>query len=146
MFVELVKVVAGCGITIGGVPHFLSLIDPEAGQPFSDTQKRLAAFTKMLHSGMTLSSNWLRQSLLPQQATHDPVQDGKKITGSQGHMLAACPSNVCGTDDGLERDLYIQTSTVTVLAMDGRRREKLVSLVKVVLLWFKITETQFTHF
>ncbi|KAL7257035.1 hypothetical protein ACSBR1_010880 [Camellia fascicularis] len=113
-------------VLISGVPHFLSLIDPEAGQPFSDTQKRLAAFTKMLHSGMTLSSNWLRQSLLPQQATHDPVQDGKKITGSQGHMLAACPSNVCGTDDGLERDLYIQTSTVTVLAMDGRRREKLV--------------------
>ncbi|KAI8030373.1 hypothetical protein LOK49_LG01G04134 [Camellia lanceoleosa] len=57
---------------------FLSLIDPEAGQPFSDTQKRLAAFTKMLRSGMPLSSNWLRQSLLPQQATHDPVQHGKK--------------------------------------------------------------------
>ncbi|CAL5370208.1 unnamed protein product [Camellia sinensis] len=106
---------------------FLSLMDPEAGQPFCDTQKRLAAFTKMLHSGMPLSSNWLRQSLLPQQATHDPVQDGKKITGSQGHTLAACPSNVCWTDDGLERDLYIQTSSVTVLAMDGRRREKLGS-------------------
>ncbi|KAL7227636.1 hypothetical protein ACSBR1_022497 [Camellia fascicularis] len=100
----------------------LSLIDPEAGQPFSDTQKRLAAFTKMLHSGMPLSSNWLRHSLLPQQATHDPVQDGKKITGSQGHTLSACPSNVRWTDDGLERDLYIQTSTVTVLEMDGRRR------------------------
>ncbi|KAL7227619.1 hypothetical protein ACSBR1_022482 [Camellia fascicularis] len=60
----------------------LSLVDPEAGQPFSDTQKRLAVFTKMLHSGMPPSSNWLRQSLLPQQATHDPVQDGKKMTGT----------------------------------------------------------------
>lgn len=43
----------------------------------------------------------------------------------------ACPKNVHWSDDGLERDLYIQTSTVTVLAMDGRRRwldlEKLVS-------------------
>ena len=72
------------------------------------------------------------------------------LAGSQGHTLSACPSNIRWTDDGLERDLYIQTSTVTVLAMDGRRWwldiEKLVSLVKVVLLWFKITETQFTHF
>lgn len=25
-------------------------------------------------------------------------------------------------DDALDRDLYIQTSTVTILAMDGRRR------------------------
>ncbi|KAI7995328.1 GPI inositol-deacylase [Camellia lanceoleosa] len=73
----------------------LSLIDAEAGQPFFDTQKRLAAFTKMLHSGMPLRS--------------------------QGHTLFACPSNVRWTDDDLERDLYIQTSTVTVLAMDGRR-------------------------
>ncbi|GMP95479.1 hypothetical protein CsSME_00044514 [Camellia sinensis var. sinensis] len=41
---------------------------------------------------------------------------------SQGHTLSACPSNVRWTDDGLERDLYISTSTVTVLAMDGRMR------------------------
>ncbi|GMP29531.1 hypothetical protein CsSME_00004595 [Camellia sinensis var. sinensis] len=116
------QVILWCNQLVVQVLHtFLSLMDPEAGQPFCDTQKRLAAFTKMLHSGMPLSSNWLRQSLLPQQATHDPVQDGKKITGSQGHTLAACPSNVCWTDDGLERDLYIQTSSVTVLAMDSRR-------------------------
>ncbi|CAL5325844.1 unnamed protein product [Camellia sinensis] len=45
-----------------------------------------------------------------------------KYRGSQGHTLSACPNNVRWTDDGLERDLYILTSTVTVLAMDGRRR------------------------
>ena len=33
-----------------------------------------------------------------------------------------CPKDIYWSDDGLERDLYIQTSTVTVLAMDGRRR------------------------
>ncbi|KAF2287332.1 hypothetical protein GH714_039652 [Hevea brasiliensis] len=33
-----------------------------------------------------------------------------------------CPSNVHWNDDGLEKDLYIQTTTMTVLAMDGRRR------------------------
>lgn len=43
-------------------------------------------------------------------------------------------TSTCGLDwreDALDRDLYIQTSTVTILAMDGRRRwldiESLVS-------------------
>lgn len=48
------------------------------------------------------------------------------------HASNACPSNVHWSDNGLERDLYIQMKTVTVLAMDGRRRwldiQKLVSL------------------
>ncbi|GMP29530.1 hypothetical protein CsSME_00004595 [Camellia sinensis var. sinensis] len=65
--------------------------------------------------------------------------------GSQGHTLAACPSNVCWTDDGLERDLYIQTSSVTVLAMDSRRWEKLVSLVKVVLLCSTVFKSFFNR-
>ena len=47
------------------------------------------------------------------------------------HGLSACPSTFQWSDDGLDRDLYIQTTTVSVLAMDGRRRwldiEKLVS-------------------
>lgn len=51
-------------------------------------------------------------------------------SGSQVQALSPCPSNMHWTEDGLERDLYIQTNTVTVLAMDGRRRwldmEKLV--------------------
>jgi hypothetical protein len=51
--------------------------------------------------------------------------------GSLLHASAACPSNVHWSDDGLDRDLYIETTTVTVLAMDGRRRwldiQKLVS-------------------
>lgn len=52
-------------------------------------------------------------------------------------MLPECPANVQWSNDGLERDLYIQTKTVTVLAMDGRRRwldiQKLVSLTLVYL-------------
>ena len=62
------------------------------------------------------------------------------FAGSQWHTVSACPSNVHWTNDGLERDLYIQTTTVTVLAMDGRRRwldiEKLVSMVDVFLFNF----------
>ncbi|KAF5940606.1 hypothetical protein HYC85_021773 [Camellia sinensis] len=116
-------------VVVNGTPYFvvshtlLSLIDPEAGQPFSDTQKRLAACTKMLHSGMTLSSNWLRKSLLPQQATHDlrhlqklHQQDLKGI-----HCLLV-PVMFVGLMMACERDLYIQTSTVTILVMYGRRR------------------------
>lgn len=53
--------------------------------------------------------------------------------GSQAHSMYACPRSIHWSDDALERDLYIETTTVTVLAMDGRRRwldiEKLVSFL-----------------
>lgn len=55
------------------------------------------------------------------------------VTGSHLPHIFSCPSNVHWNDDGLEKDLYIQTTTVTVLAMDGRRRwldiHKLVSFI-----------------
>lgn len=54
------------------------------------------------------------------------------LSGSQAHSSASCPSTVQWSAEGLDKDLYIQTTTVTVLAMDGRRRwldiQKLVSL------------------
>lgn len=40
-------------------------------------------------------------------------------------FLSIFPGSTCSLDwrdDALDRDLYIQTSTVTILAMDGRRR------------------------
>ncbi|KAH7847529.1 hypothetical protein Vadar_027217 [Vaccinium darrowii] len=113
------QVILLCNQLVVQVSHtLLSLMDPETGQPFSDTQKRLSVFTKMLHSGIPQSFNWLRQSPLSRL----PVQDGKQATGSLGHTLSSCPNNVRWTNDGLERDLYIQSTTVTILAMDGRRR------------------------
>lgn len=58
----------------------------------------------------------------------------RTIIAESLYMSAACPSNIHWSDDGLERDLYIQTTTVTVLAMDGRRRwldiRKLVNISK----------------
>lgn len=64
-----------------------------------------------------------------------PETDGPLITyfaGSHANTLPACPNNIHWNKAGLERDLYIQTTTVTILAMDGRRRwldiKKLVSL------------------
>ncbi|GER51917.1 GPI inositol-deacylase PGAP1-like protein, partial [Striga asiatica] len=43
-------------------------------------------------------------------------------SGLQVPYISGCPRDSQWNDDGLERDLYIQTSSVTVLAMDGRRR------------------------
>ncbi|XP_052196257.1 uncharacterized protein LOC127803797 isoform X2 [Diospyros lotus] len=117
------QVILWCNQLVVQVAHtLLSLIDPEMGQPFLDTPKRLAVFTKMLHSGIPQSFDWLKQSPLSQQAIYDRVQNGKEATGPRENTLSSCPSNVRWTDDGLDRDLYIQTSTVTILAMDGRRR------------------------
>lgn len=50
--------------------------------------------------------------------------------------FSPCPKSVNWADDSLDRDLYIQGTTVTVLAMDGRRRwldiRKLVSLAEII--------------
>ncbi|XP_059449323.1 uncharacterized protein LOC132180491 isoform X4 [Corylus avellana] len=98
-----------CNQLVVQVSHtLLSLIDSRTGQPFPDTQKRLAIFTRMLRSGIPQRFDWMMQS-------HIASQKPK-------HVPAACPSNVHWSDDGLDRDLYIETTTVTVLAMDGRRR------------------------
>ncbi|KAG2714745.1 hypothetical protein I3760_03G043100 [Carya illinoinensis] len=106
-----------CNQLVIQVSHtLLSLIDSRTGQPYVNAQQRLAIFTRMLRSGIPPSFNWKMQSqLASQKLKHVPMKDVK-------HAAAACPSNVHWTDDGLERDLYIQTTTVTVLAMDGRRR------------------------
>lgn len=52
------------------------------------------------------------------------------LSGSQAPSSSSC--TVQWSAEGLDKDLYIQTATVTVLAMDGKRRwldiQKLVSL------------------
>ena len=45
----------------------LSLVDPETGNPFTDTQKRLAIFTKMLHGGLRHSSDFVEESYAHQR-------------------------------------------------------------------------------
>ncbi|KAM2858372.1 hypothetical protein COP2_023920 [Malus domestica] len=111
-----------CNQLVIQVAHtLLSLVDSGTGQPFSDTRIRMAIFSKMLRSGIPQSFNWRMQSYFSQKSIHVPTRDKKDKTESL-YTSAACPSNVHWSDDGLERDLYIQTTTVTVLAMDGRRR------------------------
>ncbi|XP_031404775.1 uncharacterized protein LOC116213832 isoform X2 [Punica granatum] len=113
-----------CNQVVVQVSHtLLSLVDSKTGQTYPDTQKRLAIFAKMLRSGVAQSFNWMNQSHSLQHSTHSLVDDERGLlAGSQVHSFPTCPSNINWSNDGLERDLYIETTTVTVLAMDGRRR------------------------
>ncbi|WCJ21260.1 GPI inositol-deacylase [Euphorbia peplus] len=109
-----------CNQLVVQVSHtLLSLIDSKTGQPFPETTKRLAVFSRMLRSGVPESFNWMRQSDSSHQSIHDSVKDS---LGSNMRALSGCPSNINWNNDALERDLYIQATSMTVLAMDGRRR------------------------
>ncbi|CAK9317462.1 unnamed protein product [Citrullus colocynthis] len=112
-----------CNQLVVQVSHtLLSLVDSSTGQPFSASRKRLTILTRMLHSGIPQSFNWRTQSHTSQQFAHFPAKNVEDASGFAVLSPDACHKNVHWSDDGLERDLYIQTSTVTVLAMDGRRR------------------------
>ncbi|XP_022633244.1 GPI inositol-deacylase isoform X1 [Vigna radiata var. radiata] len=112
-----------CNQLVVQVSHtLLSLIDSRTGQPFADSQKRLAVFARMLRSGISHYFDWMVQLPRYKQPINIPVHNTKDVTGSPLHRLIACPANVHWNDGGLDRDLYIQINEVTVLAMDGRRR------------------------
>ncbi|XP_010528191.1 PREDICTED: GPI inositol-deacylase [Tarenaya hassleriana] len=103
-----------CNQLVVQVSHtLLSLVDSKTGQPIADTRKRLWMFTRMLQSALAQSFN----GMTPTKLSHEiPVLASK---GSVAHK-PSCPMD--WRDDALDRDLYIQTNTVTILAMDGRRR------------------------
>ncbi|KAK8466782.1 hypothetical protein PHAVU_008G148206 [Phaseolus vulgaris] len=112
-----------CNQLVVQVSHtLLSLIDSRTGQPFADTQKRLAVFARMLRSGISHNFDWMMQLPSYKQPINISVQNTKDVTGSPPHRPIACPANVHWNDGGLDRDLYIQINEVTVLAMDGRKR------------------------
>lgn len=107
------QVILWCNQLVVQVAHtILSLIDKDRGQPFHDVQKRLAIFTKMLRSGIPQNFTWLGKSQLSDHSMKTSF-DGSRIS-----KKLTCPGNVWKA----ERDLDIKTTTVTVLAMDGRRR------------------------
>ncbi|KZV17310.1 hypothetical protein F511_18251 [Dorcoceras hygrometricum] len=136
------QVILWCNQLVVQVSHtLLSLVDTRTGKPFHDVRSRLAVFIKMLHSGIPQNIIPSRYSTLRQKS--DQLHNGdrdvesevfvgcvvdklfnnlKLRTEAQALGVSGCPSNLKWSEDGLEKDLYIQTSTVTVLAMDGRRR------------------------
>ncbi|KAJ4979237.1 hypothetical protein NE237_010017 [Protea cynaroides] len=112
-----------CNQLVVQVSHtFLSLVDSKTGQPYLSPQKRLSVFTSMLHSGISESFKWMRHSQSSKISNRVMNENDKDVAGSKAEILSPCPRYVHWSDDGLDRDLYIQTTTVTVLAMDGRRR------------------------
>ncbi|BAA95706.2 unnamed protein product [Arabidopsis thaliana] len=98
-----------CNQLVVQVSHtLLSMVDSKTNQPFSDTDKRLWVLTRMLQSALAQSFN----GMTPMEVSHE-----LPILASKGSTCF-----LDWRDDALDRDLYIQTSTVTILAMDGRRR------------------------
>ncbi|XP_071697874.1 uncharacterized protein [Rutidosis leptorrhynchoides] len=107
------QVILWCNQLVVQVSHtLLTLVDPETGHPVSSARKRLSILTKMLHGGMPGNHH---------PSAHLPSHE-RKFSGSQTEKITACPGKLHWSDEGLEKDLYIKTRTVTILAMDGRRR------------------------
>ncbi|CAN8266237.1 unnamed protein product [Cochlearia groenlandica] len=103
-----------CNQLVVQVSHtLLSLVDSKSSQPFSDTQKRLWVLTRMLQSAVSQSFS----GMTPMKISHELPMSASK--GSESR-ISTCALD--WRDDALDRDLYIRTSTVTILAMDGRRR------------------------
>ncbi|PKA55842.1 hypothetical protein AXF42_Ash018749 [Apostasia shenzhenica] len=98
----------------------LTLINPATGEPFSNPQKRLLVFTRMLQTGLPQSLGWLKPMQSSWALQNVPFNDVKD--GLQMNAFSSCPPLFHWAQDVLEKDLYIQSTTVTVLAMDGRRR------------------------
>ncbi|KAJ4815701.1 GPI inositol-deacylase [Rhynchospora pubera] len=99
-----------CNQLVVQVSHtLLRIIDPVTGRPFSSTQKRLRVFSMML------------ESAVPQALSRTQPSDHVHI-GSQQKGPFSCPASLQWDQDELDKDLYIQSKIITVLAMDGRRR------------------------
>ncbi|CAH9092271.1 unnamed protein product [Cuscuta epithymum] len=116
------QVIMWCNQLVVQVSHtLLSLIDDKTHQPFMDVQRRLGIFTKMLQSAIPPNFDRIQHRQLPYQLFHVSSSNQKLSSGPEGSNFT-CPRSTHWIDDGLERDLYIKTTTVTILAMDGRRR------------------------
>ncbi|XP_020696935.1 uncharacterized protein LOC110110005 isoform X3 [Dendrobium catenatum] len=105
----------------------LTLINPENGQPFTSLEKRLLVFTRMLQGGLPQSLGLIKlgeSSSASQNLPIDRVKDTSHTSaaGLQIDGFSFCPPSFHWRGDVLEKDLSIHSTSVTVLAMDGRRR------------------------
>ncbi|KAL2624469.1 hypothetical protein R1flu_008714 [Riccia fluitans] len=125
----------------------LQLVDKKTGQPFDNPQMRLAVFVAKLRSALPQVFGWLPSypfqgtnalalldhsedtKLIGEQRNLDTEDAGRtrkdgESTASGGTEAAAysCPKSTRWTLRTKEKDLEVETPSVTVLAMDGRRR------------------------
>ncbi|CAL9064314.1 GPI inositol-deacylase-like isoform X1 [Musa acuminata AAA Group] len=112
-----------CNQLVVQISHsLLSMVNSETGQPYPSVARRILMLTKMLQSGIPHSLNWLGDMHTSQVSIKLPIKDAARDTDPPVQDRYSCPPSVHWSDDGLEKDLYIESTTVTVLAMDGKRR------------------------
>jgi glycosylphosphatidylinositol deacylase len=135
----------------------LQLIDGDTGQQIKSPQRRMAVFVSNLRSALPQTFDWLLTSdttaaisLSSKAGSHvrrdvrrldddDEEELDQEIGGDTAKTESqeapkmdqfACPTSVHWDGETPGTDLYIDSTTMTVLAMDGRRRwldiEKLV--------------------
>ncbi|MCO5581420.1 hypothetical protein L7F22_035304 [Adiantum nelumboides] len=111
-----------CNQLVVQVSHtLLQLIDKKSGQPFSNPSKRLATFVTSLRSPLPQLFGWMSKNELSEmnQLAHKPAT--VSVT-EEDFNLHSCSKSIKWSDESHEKDLFIETYTVTILAMDGRRR------------------------
>ncbi|KAI5083289.1 hypothetical protein GOP47_0003032 [Adiantum capillus-veneris] len=111
-----------CNQLVVQVSHtLLQLIDKKSGQPFSSPSKRLATFVTSLRSPLPQLFGWMSKNELSEmnQLAHKPATVSVTEEDFSPH---SCSKSIKWSDESHEKDLFIETYTVTILAMDGRRR------------------------
>uniref|UniRef100_A0A0D9XBS7 GPI inositol-deacylase n=1 Tax=Leersia perrieri TaxID=77586 RepID=A0A0D9XBS7_9ORYZ len=111
-----------CNQLVVQVAHtLLSMVDPLNGRPFLSPEKRVFVFAKMLQSAVPQSLSWVTP-VSGVKSSNLITSGSKDASALQRKDSLSCPPSVQWTSDGLEKDLHIQLNSVTVLAMDGKRR------------------------
>lgn len=114
-----------CNQLVVQVSHtLLQIIDKKSGQPFSNASKRLAVFVTNLRSALPQMFNWMSAKVQHNEPNYLSSKTGDLAIVATDDNLGpySCPRSVKWSDESHEKDLYIETYTVTILAMDGRRR------------------------
>ncbi|CAK9226433.1 unnamed protein product [Sphagnum troendelagicum] len=95
----------------------LQLIDGDTGQQIKSPQRRMAVFVSNLRSALPQTFDWL---LTNQEIGGDTAKTESQEAPKMDQF--ACPTSVHWEGETPGTDLYIDSTTMTVLAMDGRRR------------------------
>eukprot|EP00250_Pteridium_aquilinum_P021427 c25120_g1_i1 orf=424-3750(-) len=111
-----------CNQLVVQVSHtLLQLIDRKSGQPFSSPSKKLATFVRSLRSPLPQMFGWMSISQLP-RSNHFSYKPATVLANEDYLSPHSCSKSIKWSDESHEKDLFIETYTVTILAMDGRRR------------------------
>ncbi|KAH7282837.1 hypothetical protein KP509_35G049700 [Ceratopteris richardii] len=111
-----------CNQLVVQVSHtLLQMIDQKTGQPFSSPSRRLATFVRSLRSPLPQMLGWMSRSQIPEisQLARKPAVVSPN---EDGYSTYSCSNSIKWPDESHEKDLFIETYAVTILAMDGRRR------------------------